>query len=62
MDKDKIIETLAARLYWQMERLDPSLPEAPGWDQLTERQRIFYGLLVSDLLAHKEMIHRYYEL
>jgi hypothetical protein len=50
ISRERAIDALAARLYWKMEKLDPALPDVPIWDGLTERQREFYRLCVSDLL------------
>lgn len=55
LSRDEVVERLAERLYWNMQRLDPDI-DAPDADGLTDRQRRFYCLLVDDLIDFEEII------
>lgn len=50
------VETLAKRLHFMSEKLDPT--EDPDWDEMTERRRRFWRLLVEDLLDCRELIEQ----
>lgn len=53
---EEAIEKLASRLYWYTEKLDPTAPYGEGWDDLSDDDRRFYRLLVSDLVCFSEWI------
>jgi hypothetical protein len=47
-------ETLARRLHWEMERLEPT--SDAEWTNLTEHQRDFYRYCVDGLLEEDEAL------
>lgn len=52
MSAPELIETLARRLYENMERLSPGLSDFVPWDDLRDRDRRLYRLCIEDLLAY----------
>ena len=50
------VETLAKRLHFKAEHLDPS--EDPEWDEMTEHQRDFWRFLVEDMLKWRDLIEQ----
>ena len=53
IDTEKAVWSLARRLHWKMEHLDPT--DRPGWAALTERERDFYRLCVEAILDEKRL-------
>ena len=54
LSKEEANSFLARELYEDMEHLDPS--NAPGWEELSSREREFYMLCVSHLLDHRKEV------
>jgi len=52
--KEDSIAFLAERLYWNMERLDPS--DNTPWTALSDDDKRFYRLLVEDLVLFKPWV------
>lgn len=53
MTGEEATETLARRLYENAERLDPSDPEEVEWEQIRERDRLFWRSLVRDIARYE---------
>lgn len=53
---ESAVDALAARLYWNMERLDPSQVPQPRWRELDDRTKLFYRSCVSDLLSFRKLL------
>jgi hypothetical protein len=51
---ESAIETLAERLHYMMEKLDPAYGEAVEWLFLTERDREVYRSCIRDLSAYED--------
>ncbi len=56
MDKGISIVNLAEKLYYEMERLDPSDENTVPWENISSMQRHFYWASVLALLGDKEKI------
>jgi hypothetical protein len=52
--KERALEKLARGLYEEEIKLDPG--GDPPWDQLTDRERQFYGLCVEAVLSRRTLV------
>ncbi len=56
MTRDEAIDHLAARLFWNMERHDPTLEPIPEWENVAEGTQELYRVLIRDLIRYDDVI------
>ena len=56
LSREAAVENLAARLYENMDRLDPGLAPLRAWAEMAVSERGHYIELVEDLLAFEDWV------
>lgn len=51
--RERAVASLAKRLHWKMEHLDPT--ERADWDSLTAQERGFYRLCVESIFDERDL-------
>lgn len=51
--REHAVASLAKRLHWKMEHLEPT--ERAEWDSLTEQERSFYRLCVETIFDERDL-------
>ncbi len=51
--REQAVVSLAKRLHWKMEHLEPT--ERADWDSLTEQERAFYRLCVETIFDERDL-------
>lgn len=54
--RDEAIDELAARLFWNLERHDPTMEKIPEWKDVEEGTQELYRVLIRDLMRYRDLI------